>query len=49
MVAPTTHGHERGASHFKPEFLNRVDEIVVFHALDESHIERIVDIQVEML
>ena len=36
-------------SHFKPEFLNRIDEIVVFHPLDESHIERIVDIQVEML
>src|SRR5205085_2678482 len=36
-------------SHFKPEFLNRVDEIVVFHRLDESHIERIVDIQVEEL
>ena len=33
--------------HFKPEFLNRIDEIVVFHRLDESHIERIVDIQVE--
>jgi len=36
-------------SHFKPEFLNRIDEIVVFHRLDESHIERIVDIQVEQL
>ena len=36
-------------SHFKPEFLNRIDEIVVFHPLDESHIERIVDIQVDGL
>ena len=36
-------------SHFKPEFLNRIDEIVVFHRLDESHIERIVEIQVEQL
>jgi ATP-dependent Clp protease ATP-binding subunit ClpB len=36
-------------NHFKPEFLNRIDEIVVFHRLDESHIERIVDIQVEQL
>ena len=35
--------------HFKPEFLNRIDEIVVFHPLDEADIERIVDIQVEML
>jgi ATP-dependent Clp protease ATP-binding subunit ClpB len=36
-------------SHFKPEFLNRIDEMVVFHRLDESHIERIVDFQVELL
>jgi ATP-dependent Clp protease ATP-binding subunit ClpB len=36
-------------SHFKPEFVNRVDEIVVFHRLDESHIARIVDLQVEQL
>jgi ATP-dependent Clp protease ATP-binding subunit ClpB len=36
-------------NHFKPEFLNRIDEIVVFHRLDESHIERIVEIQVEQL
>ena len=35
--------------HFKPEFLNRIDEIVVFHRLDEAHIERIVEIQVEVL
>ena len=34
---------------FKPEFLNRIDEIVVFHRLDESHIERIVDFQLEIL
>ena len=34
-------------SHFKPEFLNRIDEIVVFHRLDESHIARIVELQVE--
>ncbi len=31
--------------HFKPEFLNRIDEIVVFHPLERSHITRIVDIQ----
>jgi len=36
-------------SHFKPEFLNRIDEIVFFHRLDERHIERIVEIQVEHL
>jgi ATP-dependent Clp protease ATP-binding subunit ClpB len=31
--------------HFKPEFLNRVDEIVVFHRLGRDHLARIVDIQ----
>ncbi|HEX9466867.1 MAG TPA: ATP-dependent chaperone ClpB, partial [Acidimicrobiia bacterium] len=36
-------------NHFKPEFLNRIDEIVVFHRLDESQIERIVGIQVDQL
>jgi ATP-dependent Clp protease ATP-binding subunit ClpB len=36
-------------AHFKPEFLNRIDEIVFFHRLDERHIERIVEIQVEHL
>jgi ATP-dependent Clp protease ATP-binding subunit ClpB len=36
-------------SHFKPEFLNRIDEIVVFHRLDERHIEQIVGLQVEKL
>ncbi len=35
--------------HFKPEFLNRVDEIVVFHRLSEEDIERIVGLQVERL
>lgn len=34
---------------FRPEFLNRVDEIVVFNSLSESDIERIVDIQIAYL
>src|SRR6266849_4956694 len=32
---------------FRPEFLNRVDEIIVFHALSEEHLMQIVDIQIE--
>jgi ATP-dependent Clp protease ATP-binding subunit ClpB len=32
-------------SHFRPEFLNRVDEIIVFHALSEAHLKQIVEIQ----
>ena len=31
--------------HFKPEFLNRVDEIIFFHALGKAEIRRIIDIQ----
>ena len=31
--------------HFRPEFLNRVDDIVVFHPLGRDHIARIVDLQ----
>ncbi|MFZ4732282.1 MAG: AAA family ATPase, partial [Pirellulales bacterium] len=34
---------------FLPEFLNRIDETIVFHPLDERHIERIVQIQVKRL
>jgi ATP-dependent Clp protease ATP-binding subunit ClpB len=34
---------------FRPEFLNRVDEIIVFHALSEEHLKRIVDIQLMLL
>ncbi len=32
-------------AHFRPEFLNRVDEIVVFHPLTRAHLAQIVDIQ----
>src|SRR5213078_1420390 len=35
--------------HFRPEFLNRVDEIVVFHALSEEHLKEIVEIQLGRL
>jgi ATP-dependent Clp protease ATP-binding subunit ClpB len=34
---------------FRPEFLNRVDDIVIFHSLSASHIKRIVDIQIGLL
>ncbi len=34
---------------FRPEFLNRVDEIIIFHALTKEHLKKIVDIQVRYL
>ena len=36
-------------AHFRPEFLNRLDEIILFHRLSASHMGPIVDIQVQRL
>jgi ATP-dependent Clp protease ATP-binding subunit ClpB len=36
-------------THFRPEFINRIDEVVVFHALDESNIRSITKIQLQYL
>jgi ATP-dependent Clp protease ATP-binding subunit ClpB len=36
-------------THFRPEFVNRIDEVVVFHALGEEHIRSIAKIQLEIL
>jgi len=36
-------------SHFRPEFLNRLDEIIIFNNLDQSHIGEIVEVQIEIL
>ena len=34
---------------FRPEFLNRIDDIIIFHALDLAHIKRIIEIQLKKL
>jgi ATP-dependent Clp protease ATP-binding subunit ClpB len=34
---------------FKPEFLNRIDDIIIFHSLSREHIQSIVDIQISYL
>jgi ATP-dependent Clp protease ATP-binding subunit ClpB len=36
-------------AHFRPEFLNRVDEIIFFHALGRDHLKKIIDIQLRGL
>lgn len=36
-------------ANFRPEFVNRIDEVVVFHALDEAHVKSIAAIQVRLL
>jgi len=35
--------------HFRPEFINRIDDVVVFHPLQQSQIRRIADIQIDYL
>ncbi|CAM5379729.1 ATP-dependent chaperone ClpB [Alcaligenes] [Alcaligenes phenolicus] len=40
---------EEVKQHFRPEFLNRIDEVVVFHGLEAEHIESIARIQLERL
>jgi ATP-dependent Clp protease ATP-binding subunit ClpB len=40
---------EEVKQHFRPEFINRVDELVVFHALDNAHIANIARIQLQRL
>ncbi|MEB3220939.1 MAG: ATP-dependent chaperone ClpB [Candidatus Sericytochromatia bacterium] len=35
--------------HFRPEFLNRIDDVVVFHGLGREHLRRIVDLQLALL
>jgi ATP-dependent Clp protease ATP-binding subunit ClpB len=50
---PMAHGEELVMAalrkHFRPEFLNRVDEIVIFHGLTREHLKQIVEIQVRYL
>ncbi|MGA2863053.1 MAG: ATP-dependent chaperone ClpB [Verrucomicrobiota bacterium] len=36
-------------AHFRPEFLNRVDDIIIFHSLDEKQLAQIVEIQLRSL
>src|SRR5438093_733677 len=50
LAAGVTDGTRRHVTdalrdHFRPEFLNRIDEIIFFHPLDREHMKRIIDIQ----
>jgi ATP-dependent Clp protease ATP-binding subunit ClpB len=36
-------------AHFRPEFLNRVDDIIIFHSLDEQQLSHVVEIQLQRL
>jgi ATP-dependent Clp protease ATP-binding subunit ClpB len=41
--------HEELLAHFRPEFLNRIDETVIFNPLGKTEIEKIIDLQLEHL
>jgi len=47
MTSNIPGGRVGAESHFKPEFINRLDDIVEFHALDREHLGAVVDLQVE--
>ncbi|MGH9387068.1 MAG: ATP-dependent chaperone ClpB [Vicinamibacterales bacterium] len=51
VVAMTSNLRDQQAlrDHFKPEFLNRIDDIIIFHALSREHIKAIVEIQLRSL
>jgi ATP-dependent Clp protease ATP-binding subunit ClpB len=47
MTSNIPGGRAGAEQHFKPEFINRLDDIVEFHALDREHLGSVVDLQVE--
>ncbi len=49
MMTSNIRDQESLRGHFRPEFINRIDEIVFFHSLDREHIKTIVDIQLRGL
>jgi ATP-dependent Clp protease ATP-binding subunit ClpB len=48
VIMTSNHRGDLGTA-FKPEFINRIDEIVSFRSLTESDLERVVDIQLQLL
>ena len=51
VIAMTSNLRDQDAlrAHFRPEFINRIDEIVFFHSLEKAHIKQIVEIQLRGL
>ncbi|MFT5064101.1 MAG: ATP-dependent Clp protease ATP-binding subunit ClpB [Gammaproteobacteria bacterium] len=51
----TSYEHMRGevmesvSRHFRPEFINRIDDCVVFHSLDRAHVRKIASTQIDIL
>jgi ATP-dependent Clp protease ATP-binding subunit ClpB len=49
IMTPNIRSAEQMREHFRPEFLNRIDEIVVFEALDKEQLAEIAELQLERL
>jgi ATP-dependent Clp protease ATP-binding subunit ClpB len=49
MTSNIPGGREGAEGHFKPEFINRLDDIIEFHSLDREQLGQIVDLQVELV
>jgi ATP-dependent Clp protease ATP-binding subunit ClpB len=49
MTSNIPGGRVGAEGHFKPEFINRLDDIVEFHALDREHLGSVVDLQVALV
>jgi ATP-dependent Clp protease ATP-binding subunit ClpB len=47
MTSNIPGGREGAENHFRPEFINRLDDIIEFHALGREHLRSIVDLQAE--
>jgi ATP-dependent Clp protease ATP-binding subunit ClpB len=49
MTSNIPGGRVGAEGHFKPEFINRLDDIVEFHSLDREHLGAVVELQVELV
>ena len=51
VIAMTSNLRDQDAlrAHFRPEFINRIDEVVIFHTLEREHIKQIIEIQLRGL
>jgi len=49
LMTSNLRGEDELKGHFRPEFLNRLDEVITYHSLDKEVIRSIVDVQIQRL
>jgi len=49
LMTSNLRGEDQLRAHFRPEFLNRLDEVITYHSLDKQVIRSIVDVQLQRL